>query len=130
MSSSSTSSTSAATSINIGDLVHWSDVIAAGVGAAHAQIYGGTRPGMQAAQSFVVSVMARVMSNKLLSEQMKDMTPQAKNQLLVGMISAAIAAFRKQSVARSAFTGVSVDLLAEEVLRMFKFNDSGLFSSS
>ena len=113
-------------SVGLGDLVKLTDLAASAAGALFASVYGGS-PAMQAGQSFIVSVVARVLSQNIFQTSMSQMTPGAKNQFIVGILSAIIAAVRKQSVGKSVLGGVSADLLGEQVIAMLKMDDSSLF---
>lgn len=110
-------------SIGMGDLVKLTDLAASGAGALFASVYGGN-PGMQAGQSFIVSVAARILSQNIFQNAMSQMTPGSKNQFVVGILSAIIAAVRKQSVGKAILSGVSADLLGEQVIVMLKMDDN------
>ena len=106
-----------------------SDISAALVGAGFSSVYGISTPPMQALQALVVSIVARLASDStMMTDNMKNMTSGQKNQLIVGILSGIFGYYRnpKASMFKSLITGVSQDLIGQEILTTFNFTDSTL----
>ena len=84
---------------------------------------------MAAGSAFMTSIAARLVSDWGLKGRLNGLSDNGKNQLVVALISGLMAYYRKQSPLRQAVSGVSIDLIAEEILKMLKIDDLALFSS-
>ena len=113
------------------DIITVSDISSAIVGAGFGNVYGFSMQ-QQAVQSFVVSVIARIASKSdaLKSVMVVDLDSSQKNQLVVAILSALGAYWRKHSPMKGAFTGVAVDLVAEEAVRILGMSDKAVFTTS
>ena len=106
-----------------------SDVSAAIVGAGFSSVYGISTPPMQALQALVISIIARLFSDStMVTNNMTNMTAGQKNQLIVGVLSGILGYYKnpKGSMFKSIITGVSQDLIGQEILTTFNFTDSTL----
>ncbi len=109
-----------------------SDIASALVGAGFGEVYGtmGSTQ-MLAVRSLAVSILARMMSQSTtLNTAIPSLDADQKNQLIVGVLSGAISYYKKQSVLKSVFTGISIDLIGSEVLKLLKFDDKSLIGGS
>ena len=113
------------------NIVTVSDISAALTGAAFGNVYGFSMQ-QQAIQSFAVSVIARIASRSdaLKNVMIVDMDASQKNQLVVAVLSALGSYWRKHSPMKGAFTGVAVDLVAEEAVRILGMSDKAVFTTS
>ena len=113
------------------DIVTVNDVSAAITGATFASIYGG-KASMQAVQSFVTSVIARMASQSETFKKLMvvDLGENQKNQLVVAILGAASAYWRKGSVLKGSFSSVAIDLIAEDAVRMLGLSNSALLSTN
>ena len=110
-----------------------SDIASALVGAGFSEVYGGTMGSTQmlAVRSLAVSILARMMSQSTtLTTAIPSLNADQKNQLIVGVLSGVISYYKKQSLLRSVITGVSIDLIGTEVLKLLKFDDKSLIGGS
>ncbi len=109
-----------------------SDIASALVGAGFGEVYGtmGSTQ-MLAVRSLAVSILARMMSQSTtLTTAIPSLDADQKNQLIVGVLSGAISYYKKQSLLKSVFTGISIDLIGTEVLKLLKFDDKALIGGS
>ena len=109
------------------ELLTTSDVSTAIVGAGFASVYQnlGT-PVMGAVKALVVSVVARMVAkSKIMGTTV---TTEQKNQLVVAVLTAVEAYSRgkNQSIGRAVLSGVSIDLIGQEVLKLVKMEDTVL----
>ena len=109
------------------ELLTTSDISTAIVGAGFATVYQnlGT-PVMAAVKALVVSVVARMVSkSKIMGTTITD---EQKNQLVVAVLAAVEAYSRgkNQSIGRAVLSGVSIDLIGQEVLKLMKISDTVL----
>jgi hypothetical protein len=112
------------------DLLTYSDISAALVGAGWSEVFGGNMQ-MTAIKSLVVSIVARVLSkNVSLSTTLPTVTEDTKNQLVVGLSNALYAYIKKQSISKAILSGMSIDLIGAEILSMMKLQDTVLFSTA
>ena len=110
------------------DLVSMGDLAAAVVGYGFAQTMSSGKPGMQAVQSFVVSVIARIAAKSGMADFMGKLDNQQKNQIVVAVLSAIGGSYKGGSPLKAAISGVSIDLLAEDILRLLNQDpNSGFF---
>ena len=102
-----------------------SDVTAALVGAGFSEAYGGPgSPGMLAARSFVISVVARVASSSTtLTTAVPSLDGNQKNQLIIGVLNGIASYYKKEKVLKGVVSGVSIDLIASEILRLTNMED-------
>ena len=109
-----------------------SDVASALVGAGFGEVYGtmGSTQ-MLAVRSLAVSILARMMSQSTtLTTAIPSLDADQKNQLIVGVLNGAISYYKKQSLLKAVFTGISIDLIGSEVLKLLKFDDKSLIGGS
>ena len=109
-----------------------SDIASALIGAGFGEVYG-TMGSMQmlAVRSLAVSILARMMSQSTtLTTAIPSLDTDQKNQLIVGVLSGAISYYKKQSLLKGVFTGISIDLIGMEVLKILKLNDTALIGGS
>ena len=110
-----------------------SDVASALVGAGFGEVYGSTMGTTQmlAVRSLAVSILARMMSQSTtLTTAIPSLDADQKNQLIVGVLNGAISYYKKQSLLKAVFTGISIDLIGTEVLKLLKFDDKALIGGS
>lgn len=107
------------------DLIAMSDITAGVLGYIYADTLNLGKPQMQATQSFVISVLARITSQSMLADYMGKLNKNQKNQLIVGLASAMVASFKNSSPGKAFLTGVSIDLLASDLLHMLNMEDTG-----
>ena len=109
------------------ELLTTSDVATAIVGAGFSSAYQnlGT-PVMGAVKALVFSVVARMVAkSKLMGTTI---TTDQKNQMVVAVL-AAIEAYsrgKNQSIVKAVLSGVSIDLIGQEVLKLVKMEDTVL----
>ena len=109
-----------------------SDIASALVGAGFSEVYGtmGSTQ-MLAVRSLAVSILARMMSQSTtLTTAIPSLNADQKNQLIVGVLSGVISYYKKQNLLKGVFTGVSIDLIGTEVLKLLKFDDKSLIGGS
>ena len=109
-----------------------SDIASALVGAGFGEVYGtmGSTQ-MLAVRSLAVSILARMMSQSTtLTTAIPSLDADQKNQLIVGVLSGVISYYKKQSLLKGVFTGISIDLIGIEVLKLLKFDDKALIGGS
>ena len=114
----------------MGDIIKYNDILSAGVGAGFSSLYSTGNPAMAAGSAFLTSIAARLVSDWALKGKLSGLSDNGNNQLVVALISGLMGYYRKQSPLRQAVSGVSIDLIAEEILKMLKIDDQALFSSS
>ena len=107
------------------DLITVSDVMAGVLGYVYADNLNTGKPSMQATQSFVISVLARITSQSMLADYMGKLNKNQKNQLIVGIASAIASSYKNGSPAKAALAGMSIDLLATDLLNLLNMEDSG-----
>ena len=102
------------------EFITTSDLTAALVGAGWGEIYGGPgSPAMAAVKSFVISVIARMVSKSpSVTSAIPSLTGSQKNQLIVGILSGFASYYKKEKLLRGVLSGVSIDLLASELLSL------------
>ena len=107
------------------EFVTSSDLTAALVGAGFSEAYGGPgSPAMVAAKSFGISVVAHMASQSTsLSSAIPALDGNQKNQLIVGILNGLASYYKKEKVLRGVITGVSVDLIASELLKLTNMED-------
>ena len=102
------------------EFVTSSDLTAALVGAGFSEAYGGPgSPAMLAAKSFVISVVARMASQ---STSLSSAIP-ALDQLIVGILNGFSSYYKKDAVLKGIVSGVSIDLIASELLKLTNLED-------
>jgi hypothetical protein len=111
--------------MNLSDLISTSDIAAAAVGAGYSSVFNLGKPGMMALQSFIISVAARMVSKQDFN--MLGMEKDQKNQLIVGALGAAVAYSKNGSVPKGAISQVSIDLMAEDIMRLLRVDDGNFF---
>ena len=111
------------------DLLNMGDLSAAVVAYGFVSSMGvGGKPGMQAAQSFVVSLIARIAAKSGTVDFMGKMDDSQKNQIVVALLSAIAGSYRGGGPLKAAITGVSIDLLSDDILRLLNQDpNSGFF---
>ena len=109
------------------DLLSVSDITAAVVGYVYADQLHTRKPTVQAVQSLIVSVIARITANSGMSAFMGSDT-DIKNQIVVAVLSAIGSSYKGGGPMKGALSGVSIDLIAEDILRLLKIDDRGFFS--
>jgi len=110
-----------------------SDISAALVGAGFSSVYGLSTPPMQALASLVISIVSRIASQSaVMQNNMKNMNASQKNQFIVGVLSGVYGYYRnsRTNILKSILTGVSVDLIGQEILKTFNFEDSVIVGST
>ena len=107
------------------NLVTTSDLFAAGVGAGFSSLYGMGSPGTTAIKAAVISAVSRMVSESTMLPDMS-LTNDAKNQIVVAVLHALDAYSGKGNPLKSAVSGVSVDLIAMEVMKLLNFTDQSL----
>lgn len=117
--------------IDLNSLVKYSDVLASGTGAFWGYTFNNTKqPGMYALQAGVISVLARLIREQVLMDKLSSLTPSGKDELVVGVLNALYAYSMKRPVLKSMISGISIDLLAEQIMQMLSIQDQGLFAGA
>jgi hypothetical protein len=111
-------------SISMQNLLMTSDIFVAAVGAGYAGVYG-MSPGMVAVKASLISSVARMVSESKMMPATA-LTADAKNQIVVAVLHALDAYRVKGSVLKGAVNGVSIDLIAQEVMKLLNFTDQSL----
>ena len=112
-------------SISMKNLVTTSDLFAGAVGAGFSSLYGMGSPGTTAVKAAVISAVSRMVSESTMLPDMS-LTNDAKNQIVVAVLHALDAYSGKGNPLKSAVSGVSVDLIAMEVMKLLNFTDQSL----
>ena len=94
-----------------------SDLFAGAVGAGFSGLYRIGSPGYMAARAVLISSVARVISESSFGGSV-NMSADAKNQLVVAVANAIDSYRGKGSPMKGAVTGVSIDLIANEVMKL------------
>ena len=110
------------------DLLTVSDISAALVGYLYADQLNTGKPAMQASQSFIVSIIARLAARSNMTSWMGKLDNGQKNQLIVAVLSALAGSYKGGNAVKGALTGTSIDLIAEDVIRMLNIDDRGFFN--
>ena len=111
-----------------------SDGVAAIVGYVYASQMNTGKPSMQAVQSLVVSIVARLsvkagFLDMLSSKEKGGASEDQKNQLVVAILSAMGSLGRGQNVLKGTIASVSVDLIAEDIVnKLLRVDDYGAIS--
>ena len=112
------------------DILMTSDIAAAMVGAGWSTAYNTSTPGYAAMKALAISMVARILST---SESLKSFTgtlnTDQKNQLLVAILNAGSAYMKRENLWKTTLSGVSIDLVSQEVLKLMNFEDKALFTS-
>jgi hypothetical protein len=117
--------------MSVSDLLKFSDLTAAATGAAFAVAYNtSSTPSMAAITALVTSVLSRLISDSLLADRFESLSTEGKNQIIVAALSGIYSYSKKGSPVKAMLTGVSVDLIGAEILKIFKKEDSSVFSDS
>jgi hypothetical protein len=106
-----------------------SDVSAALVGAGFSTVYGISTPPMQALQAMVISIIARLFpDSSMITNNITSMNEGQKNQLIVAVLSGIMGYYKnpKGSMFKAVVTGVSQDLIGQEILKTFNFEEKSL----
>jgi len=107
-----------------------SDLMAVLVAAGWSNVYNISNPMTMGLRSGVISIIARLLSSSEFSKKMTSLNSNQKNQFVVAILNAMEAYISKSSVMKGAFTGVAIDLIGQEVLNTFNFDDQSLISFS
>jgi len=107
-----------------------SDLMAVLVAAGWSNVYNISNPMTMGLRSGVISIIARLLSSSEFSKKMTSLNSNQKNQFVVAILNAMEAYRSKSSVMKGAFTGVAIDLIGQEVLNTFNFDDQSLISFS
>ena len=107
-----------------------SDLMAVLVAAGWSNVYNISNPMTMGLRSGVISIIARLLSSSEFSKKMTSLNSNQKNQFVVAILNALEAYRSKNQVMKGAFTGVAIDLIAQEVLNTFNFDDQSLISFS
>lgn len=108
--------------IDAADLLHYDDLVASTVAIVFSKIYStGQNPYMSAVQALVISAISRIISKWAMDGKMTSLTQNGKNQIVVALANAGVALLTKRGVMKSIATGVSIDLIATELLVIGKF---------
>ena len=110
------------------DILTVNDVFASAVGFMFAMEFVHTKPINQAAQSLVVSAVARMLSESSWTSMMNKLNTGQKNEISVAALSAVCSSVQKRSASKGALAGVCIDLLAEDVVKLLNMNDTSLFT--
>jgi hypothetical protein len=105
------------------------DVSAALVGAGFSTVYGISTPPMQALQAMIISIISRLFSDSsMMTNNLTNMNEGQKNQLIVAVLSGIMGYYKnpKGSMLKAVVTGVSQDLIGQELLKTFNFDDKSL----
>ena len=108
-----------------------SDISAALVGAGYSSVYGMGSPAMVAVKTLVISVVARIASSSETFGGSSTYTEQ-NNQLVVAVLNAidSYARSKNQSMIKAVLSGISIDLLGQEVLKLTKMEDKVLIGGT
>ena len=107
------------------DILKMSDITSAGTSALISTIYGRSGVGRRAAESVLISIVARNLSGMFTSVG-EDVTQSTKNQVWVALLNALVAFGMKQSVAKRVVHGVSADLMSDYLYTAFEIDDKVL----
>ena len=110
------------------DILTVNDVSAGLIGYLFAMEFVHTKPINQAIQSLIVSAVARMLSESSWASMMNKLNTGQKNQLIVAALSAVSSSVQHRSVTKGALAGVSIDLLAEDVVKLLGMNDTSLIT--
>jgi len=105
-----------------------SDISAAIAGSGFSEVYGGPgSPGMLAARSFIISVVARMVSSSTtMSSVVTSLDTNQKDQLIVGLLNGIASYYKKERVLKGIMGGISIDLIAMELLKLTNMEDKVL----
>jgi hypothetical protein len=117
-------------SMSVSDILKYSDLTSALVGAGFASAYNTGTPGMAATQALITSILARLLSDSLLKDRFSTLSNEGKNQMIVGILGGLYSYSRKGSVFKSALTSISVDLIGAEVIKLFNMEDGSVFDKT
>ena len=105
-------------------LVMTSDLVTGAVGGGTAMVYKNAGVGYAASRSATTAIVARLVTSAIKNQT--NLSTDVKNQLVVAAISATDAYVNKRNPVKGAVTGVSVDLIANEIMRMLGLADAVL----
>ncbi len=112
------------------NIISLSDFTAAITGYVFAEVNGGTSGAKQATQSFFVSLVSRAITETGFFSMFTSLNNSQKNEILVGILSAAASKMRNKSVSKGVIMGVSIDLVAEDLIKMLGLADVNLITYS
>jgi hypothetical protein len=110
------------------NILSLSDFTAGIVGYIFAEINGGSTGMKQAGQSFIVSLFARAIAEAGFLSFFKSLNTSQKNEIFVGVLSGVASKMRGKGVIRGMINGVSIDLIAEDLIKMFGLSDVNLLT--
>ena len=113
--------------LSASDMLRYSDLTAGITGAAFASAYGLGSPGMAAGQAVITSILARLLSDSLIKDRFDSLSDEGKNQLIVGLLGAIYSYSKKGSVWKAALTSISIDLIGNEIIKLFKMDDGSIY---
>jgi hypothetical protein len=90
-------------------------------------------PAMFAVKTIIISVAARLAStSNMMSGETLGLDGAQKNQLIVAVLNAidSYARSKNQSVLKAVLSGVSIDLIGQEVLKLTKMEDKTLIGGA
>ena len=116
--------------LDMNELVKYSDILTAGVGALWANTFNNAKPSTAALQATVVSIIARLIRQQMLESRFTSLTASGKDQLIVGALNGLYAYSKRQSWLKAALRGISIDLISEQVLLVLSIDDKGLMGGS
>jgi hypothetical protein len=106
------------------------DAAAGTIGYVFAQQFALTKPTHQAIQSLIVSSVARMLSESSLTNAFTSLNTGQKNEIIVGVLSAVCSSVQNRSVMKGTIAGMSIDLLAEDVVRLLGLSDKSLLGTT
>jgi hypothetical protein len=71
-----------------------------------------------------------MLSESSLTNAFTSLNTGQKNELIVGVLSAVCSSVQNRSVMKGTLAGISIDLLAEDVVRILGFSDKSLLGTS
>lgn len=82
--------------------------------------------GMVAAESLVISILARVIPSNI-NFNVASLNDQQKSEVLVGLMGALYAAIKKRDPLTGAVGAMSIDCLANEIMNILNFAEGNVF---
>jgi hypothetical protein len=116
--------------LNFSEVLVFSDILAGATTAGFSSVFD--KPSWKkSTEAVLISMAARLISTSFpnLTGESVGLSKQQKNELVVGVLSAAVAYGMNRNVAKAVLTSISADLLAEQAFVYLGIKDTTILGS-
>jgi hypothetical protein len=116
--------------LNFSEVLVFSDILAGATTAGFSSVFD--KPSWKkSTEAVLISMAARLISTSFpnLTGESVGLSKQQKNELVVGVLSAAVAYGMNRNVAKAVLTSISADLLAEQAFVYLGIKDTNILGS-